>query len=403
MILLGLSYTMPAEVKCPSCGRPVLTGHRFCEHCESDLVVATLLAELQALLPIHIPEGTPIAPELLVPRIGDYLIEREILRPSQLQAALEYQRSRYLEQQPLLLGQALLELGMITREALDETVTAQILELHNKINEANLSLKQRIEERTVELRQALEQLTELNQLKANFIANISHELRTPLTQIKGYLDIVSDEALGTLNTRQKEAISVVKKAEERLERLIDDLIQFSLVSRGDLSLNMHQVDPIGLIRSSVERSRTKAAQLNIDLKVENPQTLPSFYADEDKLGWVLNQLLDNALKFTAAGGTVCIGCYQVDDGMVGFSVKDTGIGIPGSRINEIFEPFHQLDGSTTRKYTGTGLGLAMVRKIIEAHGSQINVQSEVGHGSTFDFQFPIHVTVPTQTLQSSKI
>jgi signal transduction histidine kinase len=380
---------MPTELKCPSCGALVLPGNRFCEQCGSDLAVATLLAEQQAWLPIRIPEGTPLSPELLVPRIGDYLIEKGLLQSAELQTALEYQQARLRENRPLLLGQALKELHYISQESLDQAVTAQILELQNTLSEANLSLKQRIEERTNELRHALEQLNEVNQLKSNFIANISHELRTPLTHIKGYLDLLTDVALGPLNARQKEAISVMIKAEERLERLIDDLIQFSLVSRGNLSLNLRMIDPIDLVKTAVERSQNRAAQLGIAIHIHCAQALHAVFADKDKLGWVLNQLLDNALKFTPTGGSADIYCSEGSPGMVKFLVMDTGIGIPEDRIPEIFEPFHQLDGSPTRKYAGTGLGLAMVRQIIEAHGSQITVKSKVDQGSSFEFELPI--------------
>ncbi len=156
---------------------------------------------------------------------------------------------------------------MINRETLDQAITAQILQLQNALNVSNQSLKQRVEERTQELRQALERLSELNQLKSNFIANISHELRTPLTHIKGYLDILGDGGLGPLNENQVEALNVLKKAETRLERLIEDLIQFSLAARGDLSLNRGEIEIDKLIQIAVDRSLSKARQQELSLKV----------------------------------------------------------------------------------------------------------------------------------------
>ena len=390
MILSELSSLMNGDINCPSCGESVTSGRRYCENCGVDLAVAALLAEQQAMLPVRIPQGVPISPELLVPRIGDLLIERGLVTHEQLQKALTFQKERAKKGESLLLGQALLELGIITRETLDQVITAQILQLQNVLNEANLSLKQRVEERTKELRQALERLSDLNQLKSNFIANISHELRTPLTHIKGYLDILGDEGLGSLNSEQHDAIHVLKKAEIRLERLIEDLIQFSLAARGDLSLNLHDIGVGDLIRAAVERSRNKANQQEIHLKINIQDKLPTVHADEDKIGWVLLQLLDNALKFTPQGGVVAIGASANTSGLVNFSVSDTGIGIPERRIGEIFEPFHQLDGSATRRYPGTGLGLAMVSRIIAAHGSRISVQSVEGKGSRFEFDLPIN-------------
>ena len=233
-----------------------------------DVAVAALLAEQQAMLPIHIPQGIPISPEVLVPRIGDYLIEKGLLKTGQLQEALVFQNKCSDEGRPLLLGQALLELGLINRETLDQAVTAQILQLQNALNVSNQSLKQRVEERTQELRQALERLSELNQLKSNFIANISHELRTPLTHIKGYLDILGDGGLGPLNDNQVEALNVLKKAETRLERLIEDLIQFSLAARGNLSLNRGETDLNKLMQIAVDRSLSKARQQELISQVE---------------------------------------------------------------------------------------------------------------------------------------
>ena len=376
---------MDIDFNCPSCGQPVSPNQRYCEHCGVDVAVAALLAEQQAMLPIHIPQGIPMSPEVLVPRIGDYLIENGLLKAGQLQKALEFQKQRSDDGQPLLLGQALLELGLINRETLDQAVTAQILQLQNALNISNQSLKQRVEERTQELRQALERLSELNQLKSNFIANISHELRTPLTHIKGYLDILGDGGLGTLNENQVEALNVLKKAETRLERLIEDLIQFSLAARGSLSLNRAEIAINSLIQIAVERSLSKARQQDLSLKVNLREGIPPVRVDEDKIGWVLIQLLDNAIKFTPKGGQVIVQSSYNDAGLITISVMDTGIGIPQERMAEIFEPFHQLDGSTTRRFAGTGLGLAMVRRIIEAHGSQIKVESVAGKGSRFEF------------------
>jgi len=380
---------MDANVNCPGCGELVSPSRRFCDHCGVDLAVAALLAEQQALLPARIPQGIPISPELLVPRIGDYLLERGLLTPFQLHDALALQEQRAREGKPLLLGQVLLELNLITRETLDEVITAQIFQLQNAITEANLFLKQRVEERTRELRQALERLAELNQLKSNFIANISHELRTPLTHIKGYLDLLAEGALGSVNADQQNALAILKKAENRLESLVEDLIQFSLASQGDLELNLRKMDTMRLVQIVVERSRNKARQQGILLEANLPDRLPPIYADEDKIGWVLMQLLDNAIKFTPMGGQVSVEAGLIQKDLITFIVSDTGIGIPDERLSEVFEPFHQLDSSASRRYQGTGLGLAMVKRIIEAHGSQIQVKSMIGTGSYFEFSLPV--------------
>ena len=390
MIIRKSNYgdTMVDEITCPDCGHPVQSNNRYCEHCGVDLAVAAVLAEQQITIPVQIPEGAPIAPEILVPRIGDYMIERGLLTTQDLQQALDYQTKRAKAGNSILLGQALLELGLTNQEVLDQVITTQILELQNALNEVNRSLKQRVEERTIELQKALERLAELNHLKSNFIANISHELRTPLTHIKGYLDILSDGGLGPLTKSQLDALSIIKRAETRLEQLIEDLIQFSLASRGELSLTLQDSHMDKLVRNSADRSKQKAKTRNITLNITLPDYGLPVRVDEDKIGWVLFQLLDNAIKFTPEGGHVEVRA-TLENGIVTTSVIDTGIGIPADRIPEIFEPFHQLDGSTTRHYAGTGLGMAMVRRIIEAHGSQIKVQSIVDRGSHFAFSLPV--------------
>jgi signal transduction histidine kinase len=313
------------------------------------------------------------------------MIQRNLINPGELKRALSYQKEKTKTGSPILLGQAMLELGFVDRETLDQVVTAQILELQNALAEANRTLKQRVLERTLELQRALERLSELNILKANFVANISHELRTPLTHIKGYLNLLAEGELGPLNQSQLESVDVILRAEERLEHLIEDLIQFSLVSRGSLNLDLKKVEVSTLIKTNIDRITPKAQVHGILISAKLVDDLTPVWADEDKISWVLLQLMDNAVKFTPKNGTVIVKAEN-DANSVSISVTDTGIGMPKERIPEIFEPFHQLDGSTTRHYGGTGLGLTMVRRIIEAHGSQIEVNSAIGEGSCFEFK-----------------
>ncbi len=373
-----------AGISCPRCGRSLETRSRFCEHCGVDVAIAAVLAEQSVVLPQPLSEDQPVTLESLVPRIGEYMIEQGIIQREHLQRALDYQKQETQAGKPVLLGEALLQLGLVDRATLDQVVTTRVLQLQKALNDANQHLQQRVEERTRELQNALERLSELSQLKANFIANISHELRTPLTHIKGYLDLLSDGGLGPLTPSQEEAINVLMRAEVRLEKLIEDLIQFSLAARGDLSLEVKEVQINHLIRAKVERARPHAESKHIALSAVVPQRLPAVRADEEKIGWVIDQLLDNAIKFTQPGGKVAVKA-SLDSGTVTVAVMDSGIGIPQEHLDEIFEAFHQLDGNATRRYSGTGLGLAMVRRIVDAHGAQIQVDSAPGKGSRFQF------------------
>ena len=379
---------MTVQISCPECNHPVDLESRHCETCGVDLPMAAALAESAFTSSVTYQSGGVIAPEVLVPRLGDTLIEKGMVRALDLQSALEYQLEMEAAGKPLLIGQALVDLKLIDRASLDEAVTEQILQLQIALQQSNRQLEQRVQERTSDLQHALNKLTELNQLKSNFISNISHELRTPLTHLKGYLDILSDLSLGPLSAQQVEALQVLKRAENRLERLIDDLIQFSLAARGELSLRVNAFSLEDLIAQVISQAGLKARSKDISVRTTICKDLPPVQADQEKVGWVLTQLLDNAIKFTPRGGRVGIEA-RLENDLASVSVKDTGIGIPSDRISEIFEPFHQLDGSVTRRYAGTGLGLAMVRRILEAHGSLIKVESVLGKGSQFEFSLPI--------------
>lgn len=334
--------------------------------------------------------NTPLSPEVLVPRLGEYLVQRGHLSDADLKKALAYQQKQQNLGKRCLLGEAVIALGLLDRSKLDHAVTEQIIQLRNALEDANRFLEQRVHERTAELQEALRKLSDLSQMKANFVANISHELRTPLTHVKGYLELLTTESLGTLNDEQKNALQITTRASGRLESLIDNLILFSLAARGEMTLRLSPVNLNKVTGEILNYSLQKAEDRNVHLRLDVPPDLPTVQADEEKLSWAILQLLDNAIKFTPAGGEVVLTVQQESATLVMVTVTDTGIGIPGDRLQEIFEPFHQLDASSTRRYGGTGLGLSLVREIISAHGSMVDVHSEEGKGSAF--RFPLLVS-----------
>ncbi len=382
------SETRSHLLACPQCANPLPGDARTCPSCGVDLALVALLAERAYL--DGIPDAAPIptTPEAIVPRIGEHLISQGLITEDQLEQALARQKQLADRGERRLLGQTMIELGYLDRETLDRAINRQIIELHAALQDSNRHLERRVGERTAELRRALERLTEVNQIKANLISNVSHELRTPLAHIKGYVELVADKQLGPITAEQTDALSVVQRASERLERLIEDLIEFSTASREGLSLKMEPVALSPLMRSVVERSVEKAEKADVSLLTEADPQLPPIRADRERLGWVLYQLLDNGIKFTPAGGRVTLSA-ELQNNMITTSVKDTGIGIPDDRFEEIFEPFHQLDGSATRRYGGTGLGLALVRMILSTHGAEIQVASEEGQGTTVSFSLPV--------------
>ncbi len=330
-------------------------------------------------------QRTQLTPEMLVPRLGEYLVQHDYITETDLQKALAYQQEKITNNQTYLLGQALIDLKLIDRAVLDQAVTEQIIQLRSALQAANRNLERRVQERTAELQKALQRLSELTQMKANFISNVSHELRTPLTHVKGYLELMITDSLGPLSDEQRHALEVSQKATARLEAMIDDLIMFSLTSKGELSIKQEAVDIRRLANLAVKSAVGKAAERDVTVHAVVDEDVPRVQADSQKIAWVLSQLLDNGIKFTPAGGRVVLNVKPEASNLVTISVADTGIGIPSSRLDEIFEPFHQLDESSTRRFGGAGLGLSLVRQIVEAHGSMLDVQSTEGHGTTFRF------------------
>ncbi len=335
----------------------------------------------------------PLAPETLVPRLGEHLVQNGLIREEDLQKALAYQKQKQMSGEICLLGEALMNLNLLSRRQLDHAITEQIIQLRNALEDANRFLERRVQERTSELQEALRKLSELNQMKANFVANISHELRTPLTHVKGYLELLATESLGTLTDEQKNALQISQPSAGRLESLIDNLIMFSLAARGEMTLRLASVNLNKVAGDVINYSKPKANDRSVMLTYEIEPDLPYVQADEEKISWAILQLVDNAIKFTLKGGKVVLSIHPETETLVTVAVKDSGIGIPPQRLEEIFEPFHQLDASSSRRYGGTGLGLALVREIVTAHGSIIEVESEEGKGSTFSF--PLLTAVDT--------
>ncbi|HCK66209.1 MAG TPA: hypothetical protein DHW49_08070, partial [Anaerolineae bacterium] len=302
-------------------------------------------------------QNTPkLTPEMLIPRLGEYLVQKGLITDAGLQLALDYQKEKIAKGETYMLGQALTDLKLLSKEALDQAITEQILQLRTALQASNRNLERRVQERTADLNEALQKLSELNQMKANFVSNISHELRTPLTHIKGYIELLISESLGSITEEQKHALAVSQKSTSKLEDMIEDLIMFSLASRGELSMKLSEVDIRRLVSLAVKSATNKAEDRGVKLQAQFTDAIPLVQADPEKIGWVVNQLLDNAIKFTPSGGSVVVSLKEEGANLINVSITDTGIGIPQNRMQEIFEPFHQLDGSSTRHYGGTGLG-----------------------------------------------
>jgi signal transduction histidine kinase len=360
----------------------------FCPQCGVNLALVAVLAEREVLATMPASGNAPFVADVILPRFGEYLVQSQHITEEQLQAALVRQSEQVVQGETPTIGQVLLDMGCIGREQLEHASIQQVKQLQNALQDSNRQLEERVARRTQELQQALQKLTELNQLKANFVANISHELRTPIVPIKSYTELVLSGDLGPLTDEQTMSLEAMTRSIRRLEELVNNLIQFASSLTGDMLLVQATHSVTELVEMTMTASEAKAAKKAVRLEKVLPATLPLVLADGEKIHWVLFQLLDNAIKFTPAGGRVTLSA-ETQANIVRFAVRDTGIGIPPERLTELFQPFHQLDGASTRQFGGTGLGLALVKRILDAHGTQAQVDSAPGQGSVFWFDLAV--------------
>lgn len=229
-----------------------------------------------------------------------------------------------------------------------------------------------------------------NRIKSEFMKNMSHELRTPLTSVIGFSDILLEQDSEGLSDAQKNYVGYIHTSGRSLLGLINKILDFSKYEIDDLdAISYKEISLNTLINEIMMLMYQKAANKNINIIFKRKESLEKFYADEDKLTQIIHNLLDNAVKFTNNEGSVIIETKKRDH-MLQVSVTDTGIGIENENIENIFKPFVQIDGSITRKYSGTGISLALTKKFIDLHGGSIWVSSEPGKGSIFTFDIPIN-------------
>jgi signal transduction histidine kinase len=265
---------------------------------------------------------------------------------------------------------------------------ARVKRLHDQIADYNQELERRVVERTAELQKALAELKELDRLKSEFIANVSHELRTPLLHVKGTVTLLTDGALGQLTTEQMRGLKVADVAVEQLERVVEDIVDFGDVHGRQMDMEPVPVDEA--CQSALQAVTPQAAKRGITLRMSVPPELPPVRADMGALTRILRHLLDNAVKFSAPNSLVQVLAEKHPDAnMVRIAVKDQGPGITPEEQSRIFQPFYQSDGSSTRKAGGMGLGLALVNKLLSEHDTQVQLETEMGKGSTFYFDLPV--------------
>jgi signal transduction histidine kinase/DNA-binding response OmpR family regulator len=264
------------------------------------------------------------------------------------------------------------------------------------LEKRNVILERTVNERTTQiqdqkkiLEDQADKLMELDKVKSNFFANISHEFRTPLTLIKGQIESVLDNIT---DEKVKRRLNVAHSNSDRLHRLINQILNLSRLESGKLTLEQSNTDIVSLVKNRVSSFDSLANQRGIKLKIVDKIDSQILFIDREKIEEVLDNLISNAFKFTAAGGTitVTIESQKADElDEIKISIEDTGIGIPKEKLSKIFDRFFQVDDTSTKQYEGTGLGLTIVKELVELHSGKIKVESEIGTGSKFTITLPV--------------
>ena len=298
---------------------------------------------------------------------------------------------------PLLFGDRVI--GMLT---LDKREPGFYTEEHARLAMAfaaqaaiaieNARLYRRLERQSAQLAQAVEELQDLNRLRNQLVQNVSHELRTPLTLIQGYTELLLNEGLGQLEPAQRRALKTMEEYIRTLSHLIYNLTALRTFPRETLALM--PVSIVEIVGQLLEEEKQLARSAGVSFNTDLPDDLPPVLGDRERLDLVFHHLIDNAIKFSPNGGDVHIRAWA-DEEWVYISVKDEGIGIAPEHLDRIFERFYQIDGSTTRRFGGMGVGLALVWEIVEAHGGTVEVESEPGKGSNFTVRLPQAKEVPS--------
>ncbi|HWT02128.1 MAG TPA: sensor histidine kinase [Pyrinomonadaceae bacterium] len=273
-----------------------------------------------------------------------------------------------LQQQNRDLAQVLAELE--EKRGQLETLNVQLSETNRELNEANAKLR------------------ELSEMKEEFLALTTHDLRSPLTVISGVISFFTSGRLGELSPEQKNMVAMMERNTQNLIELVNDLLDASKLESGTMRLELTSFDIRGVVDELRESMEPLAKEKEIELVETLAEGLPPVEADRAKLRRVLLNLLSNALKFTQKGGRVEVRAEREGE-RVRVAVSDTGVGIAPDDVARLFDKYEQARSRATRGEKGTGLGLYITKQIVELHGSQIKVESEVGRGSTFSFTLAV--------------
>jgi signal transduction histidine kinase/CheY-like chemotaxis protein len=268
------------------------------------------------------------------------------------------------------------------------------------MNEELQSMNEELQSQQGELSEANRRLGEVSRAKSDFLANMSHELRTPLNSIIGFSEVLDDSLYGPLTENQKEYVASILSSGRHLLNLINDILDLAKVESGKMELELERFSLGDALNASMMMFKEKAFKHMIKLSLEiEPDADVELEADQRKLKQILFNLLSNAVKFTQDGGAVSVKVKKDGADGVEITVEDTGIGIEAEDMPELFREFTQLRSTYTKGFEGTGLGLALTKRLVELHGGSIRAESEYGKGSRFSFTIPVKQAGPRHALK----
>ena len=246
------------------------------------------------------------------------------------------------------------------------------------------------EQKTMVVFHDVTRLKKLEKIREDFVANVTHEIKTPLTAIIGFIETLEGGAIKEEVTA-KRFLHVISENAHRLGRLVDDLLTLSSIELGEMTLRFESISIVNVVDSVLPMFETKIAERSLTVDKSISDGLPMIWADRDRMAQILVNILDNAVKFTPSGGKISISAVQDDSGFVVVKVTDTGIGIQKSEIPRLGERFYRADKTRSREMGGTGLGLSIVKHLIKAHNGSIDIESQVGKGTTVSLAFPTNL------------
>jgi PAS domain S-box-containing protein len=277
----------------------------------------------------------------------------------------------------------------------DLTEALEKARLFEQLKQASAELERKVQEATAELAEQNEllrrqhiALEQASALKSQFLANMSHEFRTPLNAILGYTHMLLNGVSGAVSDAQRKSLTRIDSNSQHLLALINDILDITRIEAGRMPLTMSTFRIQVLVEEVMSELEPIIKRSNLSVRAIMPRTLPQLRSDRQKVKQIVLNLLSNALKFTPTGSVSISAAYAARDRVIGIAVADTGVGIPADDRVKVFEDFRQLDSSPARGYGGTGLGLSICRRLSQMLGGTIDLESEVGTGSTFTLRLP---------------